>query len=303
MLTLYFSNFYDMHIDEIKNYLKFFKILFNEDIQIINDRNSDILCESVFGYESNINYKKYKYSFLFSFENKLIDHKYLDKFSCILSGFTGLKNMITFPFFYWRLMETETVSFYPINKIPLKNIGAVISNGNSVRNNILTKIHDKVHIDFGGKFMNNVPKVEGFHWDNSLTNFYKQYKFGIAFENTIIDYYITEKIFNILKAGIIPIYFGTSKISEYINPKRFIQIKDDSDEEINRVVNIINNMTDEEYLNIINQPVLLKPYILTFNEILSEIKNKIFKENILYKQNTIDIFSESYINKVLNINY
>ena len=275
MLTIYFNNFYIMTKEEYNAYINFFELIFKDNIIQINNKNADILCESIFGVESCINYKKYKYSFLISFEYKLINNKYLNKFSCILSGFTGLNNMITLPYFYWRLFEANIKIFNPINNIPFKNISAVISNGVSIRNNILKKLHKNIHIDFGGKFMNNIPKVEGCHWDNSLIEFYKQYKFGIAFENSIGEYYITEKIFNILKAGIIPIYFGTTKINEYINPKRFIQIKNDSDNEINRVVNIINNMTDLEYIQIINEPVLIKPYDITFNQIISDIQNKL----------------------------
>jgi hypothetical protein len=275
MLTVYFNNFYQMSKEEYDVYINFFKLIFNKEIVKNNNKDSDILCESVFGNQSYINYKKYKYSFLISFENRLINEIYLDKFSCILSGFTKLNNMIILPYFYWRLFETSIKILEPINKIPTKNICAVISNGISIRNNILKKLHNNIHIDFGGRFMNNIPKVSGFHYDNNLIEFYKQYKFGIAFENSIGDYYITEKIFNILKAGIIPIYFGTTKINEYINPKRFIQIKDDSDIEINRIVNIINNMTDLEYIKIINEPVLLKPFDITFNKIISDIQNKL----------------------------
>lgn len=275
MLTVYFNNFYQMSKEEYDIYINFFKIIFNKEIVKNSNKDSDILCESVFGNESCINYKKYKYSFLISFENRLIDKIYLDKFSCILSGFTELNNMIILPYFYWRLFETNRKILVPINRIPTKNICAVISNGNSIRNNILEKLHNNIHIDFGGRFMNNIPKVSGCHYDNNLIEFYKQYKFGIAFENSIGEYYITEKIFNILKAGIIPIYFGTTKINEYINPKRFIQIKYDSDIEINRIVNIINNMTDSEYMKIINEPVLIKPFDVTFNKIINDIQNKL----------------------------
>ena len=279
MLTIYFNNFWkNIHKQDLVPYINFFELIFKDKIIQINDKDSDILCESVYGDQSCTNYKKYKFSFLVSFENRLINKIYLDKFTCILSGFTNLNNMIILPLFYWmhyRSFEDNIKIFNPINKIPLKNISAVISNGNSIRNNILIKLHTKVHIDFGGTFMNNIPKVKGNHLSDSLIEFYKQYKFGIAFENSIGEYYITEKIFNIFKAGIIPIYFGTTKINEYINPKRFIHIMNDSNDEINRVVNIINNMTDEQYVNIINEPVLIKPFDVTFNKIIIDVQNRI----------------------------
>jgi hypothetical protein len=272
MLTIYFNNFWTKNID---SFINFFKLIFNDKIIQINNKDSDILCESVFGNNSCIDNKKYKFSFLISFENRLINKKYLDNFTFILSGFTGLNNMIKLPYFYWRLFETNIHSFQSIKDIPVKNISCVISNSKSIRNNILIKLHNKIHIDFGGSFMNNIPKINGSHANDNLIEFYKQYKFGITFENSIGEYYITEKIFNMFRAGIIPIYFGTSKINEYINPKRFIHIMNDSDDEINRVVNIINDMTDEEYVNIINEPVLITPFDVTFNKIIKDIQNKI----------------------------
>jgi len=275
MLTIYFNNFYGMSKKEYDSFIDFFKLIFNDKIIQINNKDSDILCESVFGNESIVNYKKYKFSFLISFENRLINKIYLDKFTCILSGFTELNNMVSLPYFYWRLFETNIHSFQSIKEIPNKNISCVISNSKSIRNNILIKLHNKIHIDFGGLFMNNIPKIDGFHMNDNLIEFYKQYKFGIAFENSIGEYYITEKIFNMFRAGIIPIYFGTTKINEYINQKRFIQIMNDSDDEINRVVNIINNMTDEQYINIINESVLIKPFDVTFNKIINDIQNKV----------------------------
>ena len=279
MLTIYFNNYCQISDETYNVYINFFKLIFKDEIIRINNKDSDILCESVYGNKSIINSKKYKFSFLISNENRLINKEYLNKFSCILSGFTNLNNMITIPYFYWRLFSTNIKIFNIIDKIPLKKICAVISNSNSIRANILKKLHRNIHIDFGGMFMNNIPKVKGSHADDSLIEFYKKYKFGIAFENSIGEYYITEKIFNIFRAGTIPIYFGTTKINEFINPKRFIHIKDDSDIEINRVLNIINNMTDLEYMRIINEPVLIKPFDITFNQIINSIQNKLLLNN------------------------
>jgi hypothetical protein len=179
----------------IDSFINFFKLIFNDKIIQINNKDSDILCESVFGNNSCIDNKKYKFSFLISFENRLINKKYLDNFTFILSGFTGLNNMIKLPYFYWRLFETNIHSFQSIKDIPVKNISCVISNSKSIRNNILIKLHNKIHIDFGGSFMNNIPKINGSHANDNLIEFYKQYKFGITFENSIGEYYITEKIF------------------------------------------------------------------------------------------------------------
>jgi len=61
-------------------------------------------------------------------------------------------------------------------------------------------------------------------WD--LPKIYKDYKFGLAMENSNEDGYITEKIMNVYIGGAIPIYWGTSKIKEIFNPDSFIYIND-----------------------------------------------------------------------------
>jgi len=275
MLTIYFNNFWSGFQNSADIYLVFFKKIFNQEIKLIDNKDSDILCESVFYGNSCLDYKKYKYSFLISFENNLVNEKYLDKYSCILSGFTGEKNRIILPYFNWRIFETD-IKFLPIKEIPKKSICGVISNGNSIRNNILVELNKIIKIDFGGRFMNNIKRIEGTHADMNLIEFYQGYKFVLAFENSIGDYYITEKIFNVLRAGVIPIYFGTSKICEIINPKRYIQIKDSSKEEIERVTDLVKNITDEEFIKTISEPVLIKPIDLLFEETINDIKKLIF---------------------------
>lgn len=51
---------------------------------------------------------------------------------------------------------------------------------------------------------------------------FRKYKFAITFENSQVDYYITEKMFNAKLAGAIPIYFGTKKILSMVNADAFI---------------------------------------------------------------------------------
>lgn len=59
-----------------------------------------------------------------------------------------------------------------------------------------------------------------------LVNFYKQFKFVIAGENSYYNGYITEKIMLPFMAGSIPIYYGTDKIKELFNDKSFFYVND-----------------------------------------------------------------------------
>jgi hypothetical protein len=91
-------------------------------------------------------------------------------------------------------------------------------------------------------------------------------------ENSQGDYYITEKIYNALRAGVIPIYWGSPKVDEFFNPARFIHLKNDSAVEIQRVVDIIINMTDSEYINIVSQPIFISSGETLYKECIDEIQ-------------------------------
>ena len=55
---------------------------------------------------------------------------------------------------------------------------------------------------------------------------YPRYKFSIAFENYIDDYWFTEKICNCFANKTIPIYFGARKIDEFFNKDGIIHVND-----------------------------------------------------------------------------
>jgi hypothetical protein len=86
-------------------------------------------------------------------------------------------------------------------------------------------------------------------------NFESQFKFSISFENASKPGYTTEKILNAFAAGVIPIYWGDPLIEEYFNPKRFINIRDESDFE--SAAQLIKSLdeNDELYNEFLAQPI------------------------------------------------
>ena len=55
----------------------------------------------------------------------------------------------------------------------------------------------------------------------------KQYKYSICYENSCgIKGYITEKIFDCFAAGVIPVYWGASNVTDYIPKECFIDRRD-----------------------------------------------------------------------------
>ncbi len=69
------------------------------------------------------------------------------------------------------------------------------------------------------------------------------YKFAIAIENYIDDFWYTEKILNCFSTKTVPIYFGARKIGEHFNADGIIQVEDWRD-----IPKIVENLDiDDEY--------------------------------------------------------
>ncbi len=78
-----------------------------------------------------------------------------------------------------------------------------------------------------------------------------KYKFAICFENmTGIDGYITEKIFDCLKAGCVPVYWGANNVQKYIPKECFIDFRDFMNFE--KLYDYINRMPVTIHTNYVN---------------------------------------------------
>lgn len=81
----------------------------------------------------------------------------------------------------------------------------------SGRQEYLKELMDKIGIDSYGKLFNNC-QLEKDNGHSSKMVLYRRYKFVIAFENSCAEDYVTEKFFDPLLAGAVPIYFGAPNI-------------------------------------------------------------------------------------------
>lgn len=89
---------------------------------------------------------------------------------------------------------------------------------------------------------------------NSKTQALQSYRFALAFENArSMNGYVSEKIFDTLRSGVIPIYIGAENITEFIPDSIYINANQMSFEDIEQT---IFSMSKEEYrerLNYIEQ--------------------------------------------------
>ena len=278
-MLLYVNNFWHGFIEKtdpinITFFIKLFISVFNKNILITSNVNdADILLECIFTTNTLINYKHWKYSFLFTGESYLSKNN-LHLFSCILGFKETSENYVKCPLFI-PYINCNSYYYYPVSQIPNNSICSVISHPlGLIRNKFLDKLEKRITINHGGKFRNNIGNnISGGYDSDNLLNFYKNHKFVICMENSQESYYITEKIINGFRAGIVPIYWGSPNVTKYFNHNRFLQLKSDSDSDIDEIINKILNMTDNEYLSMINEPIFIKNNDELLSELISDIKS------------------------------
>lgn len=81
---------------------------------------------------------------------------------------------------------------------------------------------------------------------------YSSYRFAFAMENSVQPFYVTEKLFNVLLSGAIPIYYGDHKwVKQVFNEKCIIFVQDFPTLEASA----------EYIVNVDNNPSLLQKYL------------------------------------------
>ena len=229
--------------------------------------------------------------------------EFLNIFDCVMTWNDDLVDDDTFykiNFPQWFEVDSEkyqTIDFS--NKKLLTNISMDKS---STHKDELYSAR-KIVIDFFEKNFSEDFDFYGMRWDketfknykgmcNDKLEVYSQYKYTICFENMkSSNGYITEKLFDCFKAGIVPIYMGAPNVSSYI-PENCI-IKYDCFNSVSEMYHYISQINETEYeeirSNISN--FLASEKIEVFEEHF--LRNQLFK--VINKKN-----NES--NKILNVN-
>ena len=174
------------------------------------------------------------------------------------------------------LKEIENVVRPVPSEIPPNHASIIVSNAYHGKERItfFNTVMQKMSVFSGGKYANNVGfVVPGSYNSSEMVDFYKRGKFAITMENNDKPYYVTEKIVNGLRSGVIPVYWGTSQVSEFFNPRRFLHLKSDATkQDMADLIERMKNMTDQEYLDIIREPVLVQPINDICDEMLASVK-------------------------------
>lgn len=245
--------------------------------------DATILVESIFGSYSLLGYKKWRATILFTGESDYSNTQNIDKYDCVLGFEDTHDNFVKCPLFIIFLLtnhaimkEIENVERPIPTEIPPNFASIIISNAyhGKERLEFFNTAKQEMPVFSGGKHDNNVGFiVPGSYNSSAMVDFYRRGKFAITMENNNKPYYITEKLVNGIRAGVVPIYWGTQRVTEFFNPRRFLHLNPTpTKEDIETMIIRMKNMTEEEYLNIIREPVLVRPIGDVCDEILASVK-------------------------------
>lgn len=267
-MKIYFNGWFSGFNDKINPglhvefFLNLFNKVYNEKCENCNNiTESNVLCEfdMMINSKSLITSKKWLHTYLFSGESTLKCNK--SDYTCVLWGERNNNNVVNVPLFipyiysnnFLSTLETKIIT----KKIPEKDICVIISNtkGNE-RIQFLNELEKHFNICYAGVYKNNTKNPLKHPYNTKeYFNFISQFKFVITMENSREDTYITEKLINGIMSNTIPVYWGSERVTDYINYKRFIDLDDvkNSVKIIQRMKNIKQN--NKEWLRIVNENI------------------------------------------------
>ena len=215
----------------------------------------------VFTFLENIidNKKIFKINYSFNLENEVgISFTDKTKFLCNFSSnkFSNHKNEL----YSKRIEAIEYYENLKENIFDLYGFGWDKSYSFPIMYNIIKRLH-RFKLTRGlVKVINLVPlKINPFLKTykcykgpvNDKYEYLKKYKYSICYENVSgVNGYITEKIFDCFKNGVVPIYLGPDNIEEIIPKEAFIDRRNYTSEE--QVFNYITKIDEFKYQKFIN---------------------------------------------------
>ncbi|MEI7842808.1 MAG: glycosyltransferase family 10 [Gallionellaceae bacterium] len=92
-----------------------------------------------------------------------------------------------------------------------------------------------------------------------------KYKFAICFENMVYPGYVTEKIIDCFRVGVIPLYIGAPDISDFVPPNTYLDLRKFSS--LDKLDDYLRAMTEEDAMRMIDaaQSFLLSEQGLEFS--------------------------------------
>lgn len=189
---------------------------------------------------------------------------------------------LRFPFFLtyngcWEQLDALQTKIITPDLAQRKFCNFVYSNGQQadpLREYFFHRLCQYKKVDSAGRYLNNM----GGKTVKDKLDFIGQYKFTIAFENSAVSGYTTEKIVDPMRVNSMPIYYGDPNVGVDFNSESFIQLK--SKEEVDAIINEIIRLDrdNEAYLEKLSRPWLNAPLRKPYEERLQAFLRHIVEQ-------------------------
>ena len=217
------------------------------------------------------------------------DHRLKDVDLALGFEYKQESNYIRFPQWIWHRDFINPKATLEDIKQKISNINKLETRLNSNRTRFIAQIsrHDiggirmKLielfdsigQIDCAGEFNRNTDELQTVYNDKK-EDFLANYRFCICPENSLGDGYITEKVFESIASGCIPIYWGACLEEGILNPKAILRYEKGKEKELFEQVQRL--WTDENaYKEFAMQPPFLDGAAEKIWEMLENLKKKL----------------------------
>ncbi|MCD7726751.1 MAG: glycosyltransferase family 10 [Ruminococcus sp.] len=140
------------------------------------------------------------------------------------------------------------------------------------------------------------------NWENSKIMTQAKYRFSIAFENCLLDGYITEKIVDPLIAGSLPIYFGSEYVKRFVNPNCFIYANDflNGNDGMKNLVDKVREVEENEdlYRSYFNQPYINKNAVTEIDEELDKFLIDVIEHGTCFDKDPYEFAIHSMLRQI-----
>lgn len=106
-----------------------------------------------------------------------------------------------------------------------KSVAWLVSNcwTSSQRERLVSKLSQYIDVDIYGACGDRTCSLADKNYCYSFLE--RNYKFYLAFENSLCKDYVTEKLFNILQYNLIPVVYGMSNYSSFMPPNSYVDVQ------------------------------------------------------------------------------
>lgn len=234
-------------------FLNFLKKHFN----VVIDPSPDYLFYSVYGNE-HLRYNNCIKIF-YTGENVFPDFNFCDyaigfHYISLEDRYLRFPLYVIYPGFEALQHKTLPDDSFLVNRKFCNFIYSNASNADPTREHFFKALNQYKKVDSGGRYLNNI----GYAVPDKLP-FIKEYKFTIAFENSSVKGYTSEKIMEPMIAGSMPVYWGNPLVHLDFNRASFVNVMefDTSEDAIQEIIRLDSN--DAAYLSKIKEPWLVEP--------------------------------------------